>query len=162
MRTRSTSFLQMFVGSCAHNHINTNANAPHYKSAGTCCLVAFLHNYKAAHCDAFFRSFFVSYAAFTRHVYVRVALLSVVGWVAWKGSAALHHGKHVVIPSSFNFSPNFYRLLGRSVRHGTIHNGYWDMLSTVFGYGCAHGDNWTLDTMVVVAICGWVQYNHKR
>lgn len=59
------------------------------------------------------------------------ALLSVVGWVEWAG----YHAKHVVIPSSFNFSPNFCRLLGRSVRHRTIHNGYWDKLSTVFGYG---------------------------
>lgn len=40
--------------------------------------------------------FLVSYAAFTRHTYVRFALVSEVDWVAWKGSAALYYCKHVV------------------------------------------------------------------
>lgn len=48
---KNIPFLQMFVGSCAHININTSAKAPHYKSTGTFCLVAFLYNYKAAHCD---------------------------------------------------------------------------------------------------------------
>lgn len=131
IRTTNSPFLQMFVGSCAHININTSANAPHNKSAGTCCLIAFLHNYKAAHCDVFF-SFFVSYASFTRHIHVRCSLcfMYMVGWLC-KGSAALDCGKNIVFfVSSFNFSPNFCRLLNRSVSHRTVHNS-----SMVIGVG---------------------------
>lgn len=134
IRTKNIPFLQMFVGSCAHININTSANAPHYKSTGTFCLVAFLYNYKAAHCD---KKIVFRFVCPIRTPYTCLLCFASLCFAVHGELASVERicgtglgQKYGLFVASFNFC----RFRDRSVRHGTIHSTVADTYYAHFLY----------------------------